>query len=309
MKPNKSLPAPHLRPLVLVGAACWMVFVQACSQQLRAGPGSGLEDSPSSKVERKYLAPVSKEILRVQLPVAVEATLANGLTVLILEDRRLPTVSARLYVGGAGSLYDPANLPGLAVVTAEMLLEGTKSRTSRKIAEEVERLGAHLSASAGFGGEATTINASGLSDNFDEWFALAADVLLQPVFPAEELERLKQRLKTQLRQQRASPSFLSGERFNRAVFGSHPAAVVSSTAEAIDALTRAQLTQWHRERYLPQNAILGIAGDVRAADLIPKLNRWLEGWHRTGAKAILPPAPAPAKARSEERRVGKECRL
>lgn len=300
MKPHrtKRLLARSFRALVLNGVAAFcMVFVQACLQQLPGAPGSAPEAGPSSKVERKYLAPVSKDVLRVKLPAPVEATLANGLTVLILEDHRLPTVSMRLHLGGAGGLYDPAHLPGLAGVTAEMLLEGTKSRASRKVAEEVESLGAHLAASARFGGDAAAINASGLSDNFDEWFALAADVLLHPVFPAEELERLKQRLKTQLRQQRASPSFLSGERFNRAVFGSHPAAVVSSTAEAIDALTPAQLAQWHRDRYAPQNAILGIAGDVRAADVIPKLNRWLAGWRRSEAKESLPAAPAPAKTR------------
>ena len=82
-------------------------------------------------------------------------------------------------------------------------------------------------------------------------------------------------MKAQLRQQRANPNFLSRETFNRAVYGSHPAAVVSATNESIDAVTPAMLAKWHQERYAPQNAILGITGDVKAAEIVPKLERAL----------------------------------
>ena len=252
---------------------------------------------PLSKVERKNRAPVSKEILRVKLPKPVEATLENGLSVLILEDHRFPTVFVQLQVSGAGPLYEPANLPGLANITAQMLREGTKTRGSKQIAEEVDRLGATLSASSPFGSSAAGINASGLADNFDEWFALAIDVLLNPSFPADELAKLKQRLKVELRQQRASPFFLTNERFSRAVFGNHPAAVVSAMPESIDAMTPELLAKWHRERYAPQNATLGIAGDVRVEDLIPKLRKWLGGWPKTDLKEALPPSPTPVTAK------------
>ncbi len=96
---------------------------------------------PSSKVERKNKAPVSSETLRVQLPKPVEVKLVNGFTVLILEDHRLPSVFAQLHIRDAGALYEPANLSGLASATAQMLREGTHKRTSRQIAEELDRLG------------------------------------------------------------------------------------------------------------------------------------------------------------------------
>ncbi|PYS51781.1 MAG: hypothetical protein DMG13_18045, partial [Acidobacteria bacterium] len=208
----------------------------------------------TSRVERKNRAPVSKEVLRVNLPKATERTLSNGLTVLVLEDHRLPFISLQYNISAAGPIFEPADLPGLASVTAQMLREGTKTKTSLQIAEEIARLGASLSASSGFGSSATVISASGLSDNFEQWFAVTNDVLLNPSFPADELNRLKQRLKTQLRQQRASPSFLSNEMFSRAVYAGHPAAVVSSTVASIDAMTPEALAKWHRERYAPQNA-------------------------------------------------------
>ena len=246
-----------------------------------------------SKIERKNRAPVSKEILRVKLPKPVETKLENGLTVLIMEDHRLPNVTLQFMIKGAGPLDEPAAMPGLASVTAQMLREGTKTRESKQIAEETDRMGASIFASSGFGSPEATISASGLSDNFDQWFALATDVLLHPSFPAGELNKLKQRQLVALRQQRSSPSFLASERFNKAVYGTFPAAVVSATPESLQAMTPEMLAKWHRERYVPQNAILGIAGDVTAAQLIPKLKSALAEWKRTSYQEKLPPNPAP----------------
>jgi zinc protease len=254
--------------------------------------------SPSlSKVERKNKAPVSREILRIKLPKPVEAKLKNGLTVLILEDHRAPYINVQLHIGGAGALFEPADRAGLANVTAQMLREGTTTRTSVQIAEEIDRLGAALSAGSSFGSPDVVLSASGLSDNFDSWFAVAVDVLLHPSFPADELEKLRQRQRVQLREQRSSANFLLNERFNRTVYGEHPAANVSATRESLDALSQAALIQWHRERYAPQNAILGIAGDVRAKELLMKLEKQLAGWQKSEAEQVWPRNPVAATAR------------
>lgn len=260
----------------------------------------GQENVPSpspSKVERKNKAPVSRQMPSVKLPKPTEAKLRNGVEVLILEDHRFPTVFVEFHLEGAGALFEPPDMNGLASVTAQMLREGTSARTSKQIAEEVDRLGATLSAASGFGATDAVLSASGLSDNFTAWFSVAVDVLLNPAFPADELAKLKQRLRVQLRQQRAAPNFLLSERFNRAVFGSHPAAVVSPTPKSIESLTPEALLKWHGERYRPQNAILAIAGDVNAKELIPKLEEWLGGWPRSNVKALLPPEPVPAEIR------------
>ena len=253
--------------------------------------------TPVSKVERKNKAPLSRDVLRVNLPKPLETKLANGLTVLIVEDHRFPTVTVQLQINGAGALFENASLPGLASVTAQMLREGTTSRSSKQIAEAADKLGASFGASAEFGSAVTSFGASGLRDNFSSWFELATDVLLHPSFPADELEKLKQRLRVQLRQQRSSANFLLAERFNRAVYGSHPAAKVSFTADSIESVTPETLAKWHQERYVPQNAIMGFAGDVRAAELIPFLEKRLGQWRRTALKEILPPNPAPSAQR------------
>jgi zinc protease len=270
------------------------IILSALGGPLRAQTPPGQDKSVArSKVERKNRAPVSQEVLRVKLPKPVEATLDNGLTVLVLEDHRFPIISVRLNISGAGPIYEPTDMHGLANITAQMLREGTKTRTSRQIAEAVEQLGATLSASSGYGSAAATLNASGLSDNFDQWFALYTDVLLNPTFPADELAKLKTRIETQLKQQRTNPSFLANERFSAAVYGVHPASVITTTPEVLAKLTPEMLAAWHRARYAPQGAYLGIAGDVRAAELIPKLKQALAGWQRTDFKETMPPPPQP----------------
>ncbi|HEY6367518.1 MAG TPA: pitrilysin family protein [Candidatus Binatia bacterium] len=254
-------------------------------------------ETPASKVERKNKAPLSREVLRVKLPKPVEAKLENGLNLLILEDHRSPSIFVQLHIDGAGALFETPSMLGLADATAQMLREGTQSRTSVQIAEEIDRLGATLGAAASFGSSRVVLDASGLSDNFDSWFALTVDVLLNPSFPREELEKLKQRQRAQLRQQRSAPNFLVNERFNRAVYRDHPAAIVSPTSESLDALTQEALAQWHRERYAPQNALLAVAGDVRAEELIPRLEKWFAGWQKNDVKQAWPSNPVAATSR------------
>jgi predicted Zn-dependent peptidase len=277
---------------LLAASLLLSVFISALAQGQQA-PGDS-KGEKLSKIERKNRAPVSKEVLKVKLPRPIEAKLDNGLTVLILEDSRFPTVNVQFAINGAGALYEPANMPGVASATAQMLREGTKTRSSKQLAEEVDKLGATLGAFSGFGSIQTNVTAAGLSDNFDQWFALTTDILMNPTFPAEELAKFKQRAKAQLKQQRSSPDFLANEQFARAVYGNHPASIVAATAESIDALTPEILANWQKSRYAPQNTILGIAGDVKAAELIPKLKQALAGWQKTDAKEVLPANAMPA---------------
>jgi zinc protease len=200
---------------------------------------------PASKVERLNRAPVSKEILKVKLPRPIETTLPNGLSVMILEDHRFPLVAVQFDINGAGPLYEPASTPGLAGATARLLDDGTKTMTSKQIAEQVDSTGASLFASAGFGSGSTIVSASGLSDTFDKWFALTTDVLLHPSFPDDELAQYKARTKPALMQQRSQPGFLAGQTLSKALYGDYPAAVVSSTPESVDSLTSAMLADWH----------------------------------------------------------------
>src|SRR5947208_16669714 len=107
-----------------------LIALTILSTTIRAAVPQESHEEETSKVERKNRAPVSKDILRVKLPQATEKTFSNGLTVLIMENHRLPLISLQYNISGAGPIYEPANMSGLASATAQMLTQETKTKTS-----------------------------------------------------------------------------------------------------------------------------------------------------------------------------------
>jgi zinc protease len=245
-------------------------------------------------VVMKGRAPVSAEVLKVKLPRPAEADLPSGLHLMVLEDRRVPMVTFQLQIPGAGGYFDPADQPGLAQITAAMMREGTATRTTSQIAEMLETKAASVTVSAGLSGLTATLSGSSLTENFAETFALATDILLRPSFPQEELDRYKTRTKTGLVQQRSVPGFLANELFSRVMYGSHPSARVAVTPEALDSTTRDAIVGFHRTKYVPDHAVLAIAGDVSLADARKVIDAQLSGWAKAGVPAPQvadPPAP------------------
>jgi zinc protease len=224
----------------------------------------------------------------ITIPAPREIVLPNGLTVVVVEDRRLPLVSYRLAfrVGGA---FDPPELPGLTDLLAGLLPEGTESRTSREIAEEVARIGASLS--AGANSDYTIVAASALAMFNDRILELMADVTLNPSFPENEVELARQNTKEGLRQQRAQPSFLASEMVSRVMFGDHPYSVVAPTPESIDRSTREEFVNFHKSKLVPNSAVFIIVGDVRYDDILRRLESLFSTWER-GAELVTDfPAP------------------
>jgi zinc protease len=230
-----------------------------------------------------------------KLPTTSETTLPNGLLVVIVADQRLPLVSYRL-VFRSGDAHDPVGLPGLADMLTGLLTEATQSRTSREIADEVARLGATLQ--AGASSDYTTVAASSLTTFSDEILELMADVALRPVFPENEVELTKQNTKESLKQQRAQPSFLASEMVARVMYGDHPYSVTSPTPEAIDATTREKLIEFHRAKFVPNNAVLVVAGDVEPDSLLPRIEGLFGSWQPGEVAANEFPAPPVRTARA-----------
>src|SRR5919112_3549263 len=219
--------------------------------------------------------PAPLPVRPLNLPEPAETRLANGLRVVVVEQRRLPLVSFRLAFR-SGDSSDPLDLPGLTDVMTDMLVDGTESRTSRQIAEEVARYGATLT--AGASSDYLTVAASSLAAYADQVLELLADVTLRPVFPEGELALAKANAQQNLIAQRAQPSFLASEAVARILFGQHPYAVVASTPESIEALSRDQLVRHHRQLLVPNNAVLLVAGDVRRDPLLARIEELFGGW-------------------------------
>jgi predicted Zn-dependent peptidase len=258
------------------------------------GPG-GNKATAVSEVKRLNRAPVSKEILRVKLPRPRETKLDNGLTVLVLEQHKLPTVAFTLWVK-TGALADPKDLPGLAKATAEMLREGTTQRTSAQLAADVDGIGASLSASAEFGADTSTVSASGLSESTERLLELMSDVVMNPTFPADEFAIYQKRQLAQVEQMRSRSGFLAQERFHKVLYGDFAASVVSATPESLKAITTAQLKDFHDRYYVPNNAILGVVGDVQFDQVVSLIQKSFGAWKSQPVTppdlgTVLPPAP------------------
>ena len=162
-----------------------------------------------------------------------------------------------------------------------------------------------------------TVSGSSLTENFDATFALAADILLTPTFPQEELDRYKTRTRTGLMQQRSNPSFLANEMFARVIYGTHPAARVSLTADALDKMTRDALVAFHKAHYVPDHAVLAIAGDITMAEarkLVGRQARRVEEGRHAGsdpqrsARRSDPPGSTSSRGRARCRRASGSAR-
>ncbi len=233
---------------------------------------------PSSKgLVIKGKAPISKEVLKVKLPRAYETKLSNGLQVIVLEQHKLPTFNMQMIVL-SGGLTDAQDQHGAAQFTATLLREGTRTRTSKQIAEQVDSLGASLGATSGLSSPDSRVSASGLTDNFDQIMELFADVILNPSFPTDEFNKLKTRSLAQLRQQRSQPAFLANEMFAKVMYGSHPASRTSLSVEEIQRLTPEALQKFHALNYKPNNAVFAIVGDVKPAEIVAKLEKTFGAW-------------------------------
>ena len=213
----------------------------------------------------------------------------------MVQDQRLPLVSYRLAFR-SGDAHDPAELPGLVDMLTGLLTEGTQSRTSREIADEVARLGATLQ--AGANSDYTTVAASSLTTFSDEILELMADVALRPVFPENEVELTKQNTKESLKQQRAQPSFLATEMVARVMFGAHPYSITAPSPESIDATTRENLIEFHRTKFVPNNAVFLIAGDVEPDSLHKRIESLFGDWKPGAITDDDFPAPPVRTSRS-----------
>lgn len=275
--------------VLAVASLAGFAATTACAQQ---------KSEPLSKVERLNRAPVNKEVLKVELPKPTVVKLPNGLTVLLLENHKLPTVAFSLWIR-PGQLADPNNLPGLASFTADMLKEGTARRTSAQIATEVDSLGASLDAGSRFGSSYTSVTASGLIDSAPRILDLMSDEVLHPTFPAEELAKYKQRALADLEQNISSPGFLAQQAFRKVVYGEPPLSVASTTKDSIQGVTSEDLKRFHDAHYLPGNSIFGATGDFKAEDMKAMIEKYFGTW--TGGPE--PEASLPRTAEAQPSKI------
>jgi zinc protease len=231
-----------------------------------------------------------------QLATPTTATLPNGLTLILSEKHEVPIVAANLVFRG-GSDSNPADKAGLANFTAAMLDEGTASRNALAIADELARLGASLGTGSSM--DAMTVSARSLAKNFPATLDLVADVTLRPAFPAEEIERQRAQRLGQLVQQRDNPAALVGQIAMQAVYGAGHAYGYSEigTEASVKATTRADMLAFWKERFVPNNAALVVAGDITMPQLRALAEKAFGAWERGSPARPQLGAPSTTPAR------------
>lgn len=276
--------------LALLLAACGGGAVETTETTT---PVEQVAETPPPRVREP--APASGPARDVHLPAIARSTLRNGLEIDTVHIEGLPLAYLRLVVR-SGLAADPQELPGLSVLVAKMLKEGTRTRTSAQIAEEMEYLGADFDVTQDQ--HSVVITARGLSDQLDAMVGLVGDMAMNPRFDADELERLQRRELDRLTLQYGDPAQLARREFYRAAYGtSHPYGHVDATADAITRTTRTDLVAWHRDHFAPNNAILIVAGDVDPAAVQAAAEQAFGRWRQHDVAPVTFPEVPPRTAR------------
>ena len=228
------------------------------------------------------------------VPNIAESKLPNGLTVWLVRREGFPRVAAVLAVRG-GTAADPQGAEGIAELLADTVREGTKTRTSRAIAEELQGVGADLGSFAG--ADALYLTVSGLGTGAAKMVEVLADVARNASFPAAEVELAKGNALQGLMARESTPEFLAQKALARAVYGDHPYRVVAPSRETLQAATAAQLAREHARRFRPDRALLVVVGDFDAAAVQAAIGKHLGPWTAGGSPLPDTPAPPPAGPR------------
>lgn len=229
-----------------------------------------------------------------KVPKLVRLRFGNGLRVILVESHKLPLLTVDLVVR-TGSAANPADKAGLAELVANMLDEGTKTRTAPQISREVEQLGARLATFATW--DASTVTLSCLTETADKALPVWADVAQHPSFADAELDRVRANLLASLERRKDSPPAVAGVTFARVLFGeNHPYGWPGTGMEAsLKRITARDLRTFFEAQYRPNNAVLVVAGDMTAAQVRSTIEPLFKGWRAGAAPTpkLARPAPLP----------------
>lgn len=259
---------------VLIVTALFLPAVHAGGSSL----SQAKRRSPQTEAWRKQRPPADPP-RPFSLPKVRQSQLENGLSLLLIEDHTSPIATITI---GIPLSIEPSDIDSmtrqtaLAEATAELITEGTGSKTSEQVAREVETLGGRLASSAN--DDFAEVSGSVISENVDRMMDVLGEVLLHPAFPENEVALYKKNRIQTLVVQRQDPSYLAGEEFSKVVFGKHPYAISSPTPASIDALDRQKISEFYSSRFGPRGAAAIVVGDFDAAKMEAKARQVLASW-------------------------------
>ncbi len=233
--------------------------------------------------------PEAAPMRAVKLPPRSQWQLKNGLTVVLVTDRRVPLITGRLSVRG-GAAAVAAEDAGLAEAVAELLTDGTARKTSKEISDAAELFGGSIAASAG--PDTIVLSASALAEKADAMASLMAEVIRTPIFPEAEVALRKANMKEELEASRAESDFLAGVVFHKKIFSGHPYAVTAPTDDSIQRLERETVGAAAKRLLTPHGALLVLVGDISKEDAQALVEKYFGSWAGGPAAQDAPPLTA-----------------
>ena len=219
-------------------------------------------------------------------------TLRNGLQVITVLHHEQPAVTMRLLVR-AGGANDPDKKRGVSMLVSTLLDQGTTSRTSQQIADQIDSIGGVLG--TGSGDDFTSVSAIVMKDSFSVAMEMVADIIRNPAFAPEEIDRQKEQITSTQQVNANDPDYLASAVFDRLVYGFHPYGLPGSgTPETMASISRQDLQEFHRQYFVPNNMVLAIVGDITQKEAVATAERVFGTFPRGDVPAwrgLTPPEP------------------
>ena len=235
-------------------------------------------------------------------PIGKRIMLDNGMILLLSEKHDIPMVTMNMAIK-AGSMVEPADKPGLASITASLLMQGTAKRTASQISREIDFVGGSLSASGGddFASASLRVLKKDLRTGLD----LLSDVLLNPVFDQKEIDRKVKETLAEIKRQKEEPDSIAGEAFAKMVFGDHPYGKTNDEVAAyLPKLVPQEVIDFHATRYSPNNTIIAVVGDVGEQEIKLLLNEYFKYW-KNKVQPVQSPSQPPVREKTIVQKIEK----
>lgn len=210
-------------------------------------------------------------------PLGKQVVLDNGITLIVSERPGVPMIVVDVLIK-AGSVFEPDQKAGLANLTAGLLTRGTTKRTATEIAREIDFIGASLSTGADY--DYMEAELVVLKRYSEKGLEILGDILMNPVFAQEEIEKKVLEIQGELRKNEEDPGWVVERQFLKTLFDTHPyGRIIEGSEESIKNIDRADILGFHSNYYVPNRTIIAIAGDITLQEAKDLVKRDFGNWH------------------------------
>ena len=264
----------------LIASACALTMLGSCA-------GKSKRDDPNASTAERVAEILEKtededSKTAYQLPAFEDKTLPNGLRILFVPDNNLPYISYSLLIK-SGSAQEPAEQAGVSTFVAELLDKGTAKRTATQLAQDIGQMAADFDASASE--DYSLIGASALATQADPLLDTLVEMVTQPAFNKDEIERVRKQVQAWIERRVDNPEAFSSAAFEDFLFQGHPyARTATGDLKTVKGITKKHVTQHYLRHYRPNNAILAVVGKY-TPEQAAKIEQAFSSWQQKDVPA------------------------